>query len=162
VDAHRAVQDFADTAALWNVEAASTRDVVLAACDVLGADADGPAMRMLAAVSTSSSVSRWDVDDLVVGALRELGRSLPPRGTEAAAEAALAAMARRLVRGVLTSRALASWAHRVMGHGGPARAQPLVELHHAYNLAVDGYDPRTVRQLDAEVLRHAARLAAGR
>lgn len=154
-----AVQRFVHTAALWNVDSTSTESLIRAACDVLVADADGPAMRMLAAVPMSPMVSVWEVADLVDAALAELGKALPPRETEGAAEAAVRSMAARAVHGEIQPRELVAWAHRVIGHQGPAVAQTLVELDDAYDLSVDGYEDRTIVELDADTMREARRLA---
>lgn len=159
MDQQDAVQRFVDTAALWNVDSTSTESLIRAACDVLVAEADGAAMRMLAAVTMSPMVSVWEVADLVDAALAELVISLPPRETEDAAEAAVRSMAARTVRGEIQPRELAAWAHRVIGHEGPAMAQTLVELDDAYDLSVDGYEDRTIAELDADTVREARRLA---
>ncbi len=155
-----AVQKFCDVAALWNIDAARTKDVIDAACDVLAAAVDGPAMRTLAAMSVSPLLSPFEVDGPLADALEEVGASLPSRQTDAAAEAAVCAMARRTLRGEMTPRELVSWAHRVITHTGIGMAERLVTLDDEYDLAQD----RTygeVAQVEAAILEEAQRLASG-
>jgi hypothetical protein len=154
------VHKFCDVAALWNIDAARTKDVVDAACDVLAAGVDGPAMRTLAALSVSPLLSPFQVDGPLADALEEVGASLPPRQTDAAAEAAVRAMARRTLRGEMTPRELVSWAHRVITHTGVAVAERLVTLDDQYDLAQDRIYGK-VAQVEAEILQEAQRLASG-
>ena len=154
------VQRFCDLAALWNIDAARTKDVIDAACDVLATGVDGPAMRTLASMSVSPLLSPFEVDGPLADALEEVGATLPPRQTDAAVEAAVRAMARRTLRGDMTPRELVNWAHRVITHTGVEMAERLVTLDDQYDLAQDRIYGE-VAQVEAEILEEAQRLASG-
>ncbi|MFI5779320.1 hypothetical protein [Nocardia sp. NPDC051570] len=82
---------------------------------------DGPALRMLAAVSIHQADQ--EVADLLEPALREVGLPCFAQGTVAAQQAGLTAMAARVLRGSLTPRELTAWAHKTFGHGPLELAQ---------------------------------------
>lgn len=121
--------------------------MVSAACDVLAAGADSPALRMLAAVSYRTA--HTEMAPLLEAALREL--DLPPPS----ADGAVRAMCARTLAGEVTPRGLASWVHRTFGHD---RAVKLAEFDDAYDI-VD-YTEETVENIDAAVLAEARRLLA--
>jgi len=78
----------------------------------------------------------------------------PWESAAAANEAALKAMASRVLSGVLTPRALAEWAHSAFGHNTIQLAERLAELDDAYDV-LEYYPDRTIEQLDAEVAAEA-------
>lgn len=160
MNADRAIDELFDSAALWLVGSAGSEPVIRAACDVVSVGIEGPHLIMLAATSVKERVSSWEFDPLVARAVAETGRALPPRAGEQAQCAAATAMARRVLRGELTCRRLASWAHRMIGHEGPVDLQRLVVLDDEYDMVeymgpVDG-----MADLDAEVRAEAQRLCA--
>ncbi|MFE1149396.1 hypothetical protein ACFW42_20050 [Streptomyces albidoflavus] len=67
-------------------------------------------------------------------------------------------LCRRVLRGELSPRALAFWAHRSHGHELPLTAR-LAELDDAYGMTE--YGGPTAAELDADVTVEARRLAAG-
>jgi hypothetical protein len=145
-----AIDELYVQAVLWLVDERGLEPVVRAACDALVAGLDGAELQSLAALSVHSSSYDSEVDQTVRAALAEQGRPLPPRGSDEATEAAVRAMAREALRGRWIPRELAAWAHRVIGHSGPALAQPLVNLDDCYD-ALD-YSGDTEADLDAQVL----------
>ncbi|MFE7672311.1 hypothetical protein ACFU5N_08830 [Streptomyces albidoflavus] len=145
-----------DRAVLWSIGELSAHDLVGAACDALVAGLDSPTLRSLAALTRAEAA--YDVRELLPGALDELGLACPPPGSTAGQEAAARVLCRRLLRGELSPRALAFWAHRSHGHELPLTAR-LAELDDAYDLTE--YGDSTVAELDAEVTAEARRLSAG-
>ncbi|MEV1121101.1 hypothetical protein AB0I91_39115 [Actinosynnema sp. NPDC049800] len=146
-----------DAVALWNVDQGSAADVVRAACDLLVAGLDGPALCTLAAVSSHHAGE--DVPRLLEAALADVGLEHHPKGSAAAGEAVLKAMASRVLSGVLAPRALAEWAHSTFGHETLPSAERLAELDDAYDLS--GYPPGlTFEQLDTEITAEARRIVA--
>ncbi|GHG93905.1 hypothetical protein [Streptomyces rubradiris] len=143
-----------DRAALWSVGEIRATDVVTAACDALVAGLDGPALRMLAACTRAEA--DHDVPGLLPPALDELGLTFPAVGSVAGQEAAVRALAARMLAGELTPRELAFRIHRRFGHELPL-AERLAELDDAYDLLE--YGDATPAQVDAEVTAEASRLA---
>ena len=165
MDADGAVAELFDSAALWLLGSARSEPVIRAACEVIAAGIEGPHLLMLAATSVNEWVSRWEFDPLVARAVAEAGHVLPARGSEQAQSAAATAMARRVLRGEVTCRRLASWAHRVIGHEGALDLQRLVVLDDEYDLVeydlVEYMGPvDRMADLDAEVRAEARRLCA--
>lgn len=146
------VEEFRDTVALWLVSQKSAGDVVLAACDLLVAGIDGPAVSRLAAASVRDGFDLHVLED----ALRELGLEHHDHGTAAAKEAGLRAMAGRTLAGRLAPRELTRWAHRTCGHDQIELAQGLAELDDVYDM-LDVTDASEA-DVDAEVLAEARRL----
>lgn len=149
-----------DNALLWSLGFVSAADVVRSACDVLVAGQGGMAMAMLAGVHL-----RWadqEAPELMPDALAEVGLPFFPRGSEAGRAAGLAAMAARVLAGVLKPRELTAWAHGVIGHEGCELGQPLVALddqyHLAYAVAEDYGHQVNTADLDADVIAEARRL----
>ncbi|MFF7296005.1 hypothetical protein [Streptomyces sp. NPDC008265] len=149
-----AARTLQDHAALWNVGESPATAVVDAACDALVAGLDGPALRILAARTRAEAP--YEVHDLLPPALGELGLTLPPHGSAAGQEAAVRALAGRLVAGELSPRDLAFRIHRRFGHELPL-AQRLAELDDEYDMVEIGVAAPT--ELDAEVTTEARRLA---
>jgi hypothetical protein len=108
-DFDKVVATFGEVVALWYVDRVLTAEIVLAACDVLAAGADGPSLRMLAAVSIPD-VRDEEVVDVLEAALREVGLPYAPKHTAAARRAGLIAIARRTLSGIDTPRELAHFA----------------------------------------------------
>ena len=155
------LERFHDVAALWSAGFARPAEVVLAACDVLadpgagtGADGGGT-LAMLAGLSTATA-DDTDVGELLEQALGEVGLAYHPPGSDGALEHAVAAKARELLAGAITPRALARWAHQVVGHDRLPQAEGLVLLDDAYD-----YEPGDPNPLDDDVPAEAATLAAG-
>ena len=144
-------------ALLWLIGQGDFEPIVRSACDVLVAGADGEALAALAGMSVTAD--RWssDVEQAVFDALSEQGRALPPRGTEQAEAAAVVALCGDVLAGRMTPRDLAAWAHRVVGHGGAAMAQPLVDLDDRYDMTE--HTAETEEQLDAEVQQFCRQVA---
>jgi len=117
-----AVESLRREAALWLVSERGLEAVVRAACDALVAGLDGESLAALTGVSVHASELEADADELIHAALAEQGRPLPERNSAAAQEIALAVMAPEAVQSRWVPRELASWAHRVIGHGGAALA----------------------------------------
>ncbi|MEV3987281.1 hypothetical protein AB0J57_00060 [Streptomyces sp. NPDC049837] len=151
----RAAADLQDRAALWSIGEACAHDVVMAACDALVAGLDTPALRVLAACTRGEA--DYDVPDLLPAALEELGLGFCPPGSLAGQEAAVRALARRLLGGELTPRELAFQVHQHFGHELPP-AETLAELDDEYDTLE--YGERTRAQIDADVVAEAGRLAA--
>ncbi|MET7511201.1 hypothetical protein [Streptomyces albidoflavus] len=145
-----------DRAVLWSIGELPAPDLVQAACDALVAGLDSPTLRRLAALTRAEA--GYDVRELLPGALDELGLVCPVPGSTAGQEAAARVFCRRLLRGELSPRALAFWAHRSHGHDLPLTAR-LAELDDAYDMTE--YGGPTAAELDAEVTAEARRLAAG-
>jgi hypothetical protein len=108
-DFDTAVATFGEVVALWYVDRVLTAEIVLAACDVLAAGADGPSLRMLAAVSIPD-VRDEEVVDVLEAALREVGLPYAPKHTAAAHRAGLIAIAGRTLLGIDTPHELAHFA----------------------------------------------------
>lgn len=130
-------------------------DVVNAACDALVAGLDTPGLRTLAACTRAEA--DYDVHDLLPAALDELGLTFYPVGSEARQEAAVRALARRVLAGDLTPREFTFRIHQRHGHELPL-TERLAELDDEYDILE--YGDRTVDQVDAEVIAEARRLTA--
>ncbi|MFG2621901.1 hypothetical protein ACGFXC_30215 [Streptomyces sp. NPDC048507] len=144
-----------DRAALWSVGEVRASDVVIAACDALVAGLDTPGLRILAACTRAEA--DYDVHDLLPAALDELGLAFHPVGSEVGQNAAVRALARRMLAGELTPREFTFRIHRRHGHELPL-TERLAELDDEYDILECG--DRTVDQVDAEVTAEARLLAA--
>ncbi|MCC8247795.1 hypothetical protein [Saccharothrix luteola] len=144
-----------DAVALRHVDQGSAADIVRAACDLLVAGLDGPGLCALAAVSIHHADE--DVPLLLEAGLEDVGLEYHPKGSVAAAEAALKAMASRVVSGVLAPGALAEWAHSTLGHETLPSAERLAELDDAYDL-LEYARGQTFEQLDAGIAAEARRI----
>lgn len=144
-----------DHVALWSVGEVSGSDVVGAACDALVAGLDTPGLRVLAACTRAEA--DYDVHDLLPAALHELGLTFYPVDGEAGREAAVPALARRMLAGALTPSEFTLRIHRRYGHELPLTRR-LAELDDEY--AFLEHDDGAVDEIDAEVMAEARTLAA--
>lgn len=138
---------FQDVVALWLVNEKTAHDVVLAACELLVGDVDSAAVGRLAALSRGEA--DIEVPILLPEALRKLGLVAHARGSVAAKEEGLRAMAVRVKSGDLTPRELAAWAHRVFGH--EHEGERLSELDDAYDIG---------SEVDADVMEEVRRITS--
>ena len=153
-----AVTRFHDAAAIWSGGVGAPDTVVQAACDVLADGYDGHFLAMLAALPLGG-VDDAGVEDLLEQSLAELGVGYHiPRGRDAA-EAALAAMARRVLAGSLSPRELTSWTHRAFGHDRLPLAERLSELDDVYD-SVDSAE--TSEEVDQMIITEATKIVARR
>ncbi|WP_151770771.1 hypothetical protein [Streptomyces abyssomicinicus] len=143
-----------DHAALWSVGEISASEVVDSACDALVAGLDTPSLRILAACTRAEA--DYDVHDLLPPALAELGLTFHPVGGEAGQEAAVRALARRMLAGDLQPWEFTSRMHRRHGHELPL-TERLAELDDEYGMLEEGGE--AAAQVDAEVMAEARRLA---
>ncbi|MFD7972288.1 hypothetical protein [Streptomyces clavifer] len=148
-----AARELQDRAVLWSMGELRATDVVAGACDALVAGLDSPALRMLAACTRAEA--DYDVPDLLLPALNELGLTFYPADSVAGQEAAARALAARTLAGELTPRELALRIHQRFGHELPLVEQ-LANLDDEYDIVE--YGDRTPAQVDAEVLAEAHRL----
>ena len=158
-----------DVVVFWNVGERSVADIVYAACDLLVAGIDGPALttrreprrmmsrarlRELAAVSVDEI--EYELGDPLSAALDEVGLSFPPRYSDAAECEAVSAMAARALAGTITPAVLADWAHTTFSHYGAGRH--LSFLYDDYTLL--DYNGNTTEDVDAEVMAEARRIVS--
>ncbi|MFE4869281.1 hypothetical protein [Streptomyces sp. NPDC056682] len=151
-----AADDLQDLAVLWSIGEVRAHDVVEGACAALVAGLDSPTLCILAGCTRVEA--EYDVPDLLPVALDELGLVFYPRESETGQEAAVRALAHRLLAGKLTPRELALRIHQRFGHQLPL-AERLAELDDEYDIVE--YGDRTLAQLDAEVTAEARHLASG-
>jgi hypothetical protein len=142
--------------ALWctTPEIGSGR-IVEMACDGLVAGLDGEGLAAVAGTSVGNE--GWNFGAAVETMLVEFGREFPGRGSAVAQLGAIRAMCRRGLDGSVSPRALARWAHVVVGHAGSDEAQLLVALDDAYDEVE--YAVETTEDLDRSVSQEARRLA---
>ncbi|MFB6516954.1 hypothetical protein [Streptomyces sp. NPDC056401] len=143
-----------DHVALWSVGEVSAIGVVGVACDALVAGLDTPGLRVLAACTRAEA--DYDVHDLLPAALHELGLTFYPRDGAAGREAAVPALARRMLAGEFTPSELTLRIHRRYGHALPL-TERLAQLDDEYETLE--YGDRTVDEVDAEVMAEARKLA---
>src|SRR5690625_2995018 len=124
-------RDFGDLLALFDACSAGAKDLVAGATDLLVADVDGPAVAALASEVVSGLTSPFRVDELLTAARAEV--DMPHLGAEGTAIRASQAQIRRWQRGELTIRELTRWAHRYVGHDGPAELRDLVFADHMWD-----------------------------
>ncbi|MCX4781155.1 hypothetical protein [Streptomyces sp. NBC_01264] len=144
-----------DHVALWSVSEVSGSDVVSTACEALVAGLDTPGLRVLAACTRAEAV--YDVHDLLPAALHELGLVFYPVDGAAGREAAVPALARRMLAGEFTPSELTLRVHRRYGHE-PLLTRRLAELDDEYDTLE--YGGRTTDEIDAEVRAVARTLGA--
>ncbi|MGP4112288.1 hypothetical protein ACTWP5_15415 [Streptomyces sp. 4N509B] len=149
-----AARELQDRAVLWSMGEIRATEVVAGACDALVAGLDSPALRILAACTRAEA--DYDVPDLLPPALDELGLTFYPVGSVAGQEAAVRALAARMLAGELTPRELAFRIHKRFGHELPL-AERLAELDDEYDILE--YGDRASAQVDADVTVEARRLA---
>lgn len=143
-----------DAAALWSVGYVRAAELVEAACDLLVTGHDGPTLAMLAGVHTRHADD--EVPDLLEAALQEVGLQFYPPGSHAGAEAAVRALARRVLDGLMEPSALTVWAHTTFGHDTLELAERLVELDDVYD-CLEVTD-MTEQDVDADVIDEARRI----
>jgi hypothetical protein len=152
-DEDRALHALRDAAGLWLTaprERGYEAGVIMAAAEALAQGADTPSLRELAGISTHR-ISLWSLTEFARAAFEELGLHLPePRSAEAQTMA-MKAMCRQLSNGLVTPRTLTDWAHRHIGHDGPAALQDLVELDDEYDIQgqSEDLDRRTASAAEA-------------
>ncbi|MFI6101270.1 hypothetical protein ACIA8G_37475 [Lentzea sp. NPDC051213] len=88
--------------------------------------------------------------------LPELGLEWHDKGTAAAKEAGLRAMAARTLSGELTPRELTAWAHRVLGH--QHEGERLSELDDTYDVAP--YATMSDEEVDELVMAEVRRITS--
>ena len=110
--------------ALYDLRALDSNSMVSAATDLLAHGMDGDRLIALASKVVTPLTSPFEMDALIGAAREEL--SMGQLDPEATAIRAAQTQARRWLRGDLTDRQLASWAHRAIRHEGPAVLQGLV------------------------------------
>lgn len=147
------VEEFHDVVALWCVNEKSAWDVVFAACDLVVEDVPAPSLAVLAAVSRRQA--DVEVPIRLREVLPELGFDPLERGTVEAKEAALLAMARRVLTGEVTPRDLAKWACRKLRYAESDLAMELFELDDDYEIG-----GRSGEEINADVLAEARRLTS--
>ncbi|MGW4942065.1 hypothetical protein ACWEOZ_10805 [Actinoplanes sp. NPDC004185] len=143
-----------DAAALWRVGYVRAAELVEVACDLLVAGHDGPTLAMLAGVHTRHADD--EVPDLLEAALQEVGLEFYPPGSRAGAEAAVKALARRVLDGLMEPSALTVWAYTIFGHDTLELAERLVELDDIYD-CLEVTD-MTEQDVDADVIAEARRI----
>jgi hypothetical protein len=141
-------------AALWSIGYITAADVVSNACDLLVAGHDGPALRMLAAVPFRHADQ--EVPEILEAALADIGLSCYPRVSRAGQEAAVRALAARVLAGAVAPRSVARWAHSKIGHDRLALAERFVELDDVYDTIE--YTDMTEQDVDADVIAEARRI----
>ncbi|MET7600249.1 hypothetical protein ACWERY_29035 [Streptomyces sp. NPDC004082] len=142
-----------DVAALYGVGEVRAYEVVEAACAALVAGLDSPTLRMLAGCTRGEA--DYDVPELLPAVCEELSLVFSPRGSVAADEAAVRALARRLLAGTMTPWELTWQVHQRFGHQLPL-AERLAALDDEYGVLEDG---AAVAEVDAEVRAEARRVA---
>ncbi|RDI30815.1 hypothetical protein [Lentzea flaviverrucosa] len=149
------VEEFRDVVALWHVNEARDTEVVLAACELVVAGVDGPAVSMLAGASLKHAGE--EVPPLLGDAMRELGLQHHEHRTDGGKEQGLRLMARRTVAGEMSPRDLAGWVHGEFGHY-LSEAEELARLDDVYDILE--YEDLTAADVDQQVLAEARRLTA--
>ncbi|WNO71447.1 hypothetical protein [Streptomyces sp. AM8-1-1] len=148
-----ALSELQDRATLWSVGEIPAADVVDAACDALVAGLDRPGLRQLAACTRAEA--GYAVHDLLPVALDELGVAFHTVAGEAREEAAVRALARRMLSGQSAPWELTFRLHQLYGHELPL-AKRLVELDDEY--AVIENDDGEVARVTAAVVEEARRI----
>jgi hypothetical protein len=143
-----------DVVGLWYVGHCTAAQVVYAACDLLAVGFDGPSLCVLAAVSIDHA--DVDVPDLLEPALADVGLTYHAKGSLAAQQAGLIAMAERTLSNRLPPRALAAWAHSTFGHEKLELAEHLAALDDTYDTLE--FTNTTREDVDAEVMNEARRI----
>ncbi|MET9232530.1 hypothetical protein [Lentzea sp. NPDC003310] len=150
------VEEFRDLVAAWHVNDATHADIVLAACELVVAGIDGPAVSALAGASLRHA---WEeVPPLMEDALRELGLDHFEHGSDGGRVEGLRSMVRRALAGGTTPREFAHRVHQRFSHDLP-EAEELAELHDCYE-TLEYYADLTAADLDAQVLAEMRRLTA--
>lgn len=125
-----------DAAGLWLAvprDRSYAEALIMAAAHALASGVDTPSLRELAGLSTRA-ILPWSFPEVVRSLSVELELSLPEPKSDAAQGLALRSLCRQSIDGSLAPRAVAGWAHRYVGHEGPAELQDLVELDDEYDV----------------------------
>lgn len=154
VDHNQALARLREGAALWSVDYITAADIVEIACDLLVAGQDGPTLRMLAAVPFRHADE--EVPEVLESVLADLDLPYYEPGSTAGQEAAVRALAARVLAGTMPPTELAVWAHSKIGHDRLALAERLVELDDVYDTIE--YSDMTEEEVDAEVVAEARRI----
>lgn len=148
-------EEFRDVVASWHADEISDTDVVLAACALVVAGVDGPAVSRLAGASLRHA---WEeMPPLLGDALGELGFEHHDHGTEGGRTEALRLMARRTLAGEMSPRRLAGWVRKKFGYGLPA-AEALAYLDGTYQTLE--YEDLTPADVDERVMAEVRRLTS--
>ncbi|MFG3691671.1 hypothetical protein [Micromonospora sp. NPDC047740] len=154
-----AVAKLQAAAALWSLDPSDAEAVIRAACDALALGVDTPSLGMLAAMSINELTrSGHEIAEVLEAAFEELGVPYLPPGSIAGRDAAVLAMALRVLDHDISPRALTSWAHSNFGHDLPL-AESLAELDDVYDCMP--YTDLSPDEIDADV-RAAAEAIVGR
>lgn len=154
------VEEFRDVVAAWHVGEKSAADIVSAACDLVLAGIDGPAVCMLAGASPRHAHD--EVLLLLEDALLELGLDHHEHHGDGAKVEGLRWKARLTLSGELPPHELTHWARFTFFQSLP-EAGTLVDLSYRYRYfdhfgqSLDGL---TLSELDERVLAEARRLTA--
>ncbi|MDX8148189.1 hypothetical protein SK854_39170 [Lentzea sp. BCCO 10_0061] len=150
------VEEFREVVALWHVNEARDTDVVLAACELVVAGVDGPAVSMLAGASLKRA---WEeVPPLMEDALRELGLDHHEHRSDAGREEGLRLMARRTLAGEMSPRELAEWVHQHFSHDLP-EAEELAALRDIYE-TLEYYAELSAADVDEQVMAEVRRITS--
>src|SRR6059058_1703123 len=104
MDPDEAATRMRDAVALWSVGDINAAEIVKAACELLVAGHDGPALRMLAAVPYRYADE--EVPEILEAALTDIGMTYYETGSHAGKEAAVRALAARVLAVTLPPRNL--------------------------------------------------------
>ena len=150
------VEEFRDVVALWHVDEARDTDVVVAACELVVAGVDGPAVSTLAGASLKHA---WEeMPPLLGDALAELGLDHHEHHTDGGRTEGLRLMARRTRSGAMSPRELAAWVRDSFGYGLP-EAEPLAYLDGTYR-TLEYYPDLSSADVDEQVLAEVRRLTS--
>jgi hypothetical protein len=153
VGPNQTLAELGDAAVVWSVGYITAADLVRIACELLVAGRDGAALRMLAAVPFRNDE---EVPEILESAQADIGLTYYERGSRAGEDAAVRALAARVLAGTMPPMNLAVWAHSKIGHGRLAIAERLVELDDVYDTVE--YTDMTEQEVDAEVIAEAGRI----
>lgn len=156
MEATVALKRLQEAAALWSADFITAAEVVEVACDLLVAGHDNETLGMLAAVSARHA--DIDVPEILPLALEDLSLEHYERFSRAGQEAALHALAARVMAGEMPPMDLAVWAHSRFGHDTLELAGRLAELDDAYDTIE--YTHLTEAQINADILAEARRIVA--
>jgi hypothetical protein len=141
--------------ALWSARRAEGPDVVDAAVDALMAGLQSPTLDVLAGVPRR--LAGIEVHDLLPAVCEELGVPFQVPESDAALEAAAAAMACQVLEGEIDAPTWTSWVHAAHGHNGAPPLDRVADLDDEYGLRAQFHDPAA--DLDAQARRIAGALA---
>ena len=120
------LEDLHVARALWFLREHPARLAIDAATRALVEGHDGQPLRQLA--GERPDVNPFELGSLIDHALASVGATLAELTRDTALHICAVHYAKRVLEGTLTVRELTSWAHREIGHEGPAWGAELVEL----------------------------------